>query len=152
MRTNELSSQKTIQLISKMIFIFCAFYFFIMGISLIFLPNIILKGFSHGDINQTIVGMLRGAGGAILPYSLLYIMFVLDPHNRQWVLYVILVANIIAIILDFVSFIISEYKFSNAMIDLPFEVLSIIGIVLFFLTIKITKRSALEKIKTTTTT
>jgi hypothetical protein len=50
-----------------------------MGVGLIFLPRFFIKGFSEVDINPIIIGMLRGAGGSILPYSLLYIMIALNP-------------------------------------------------------------------------
>jgi hypothetical protein len=142
MGSNDPLFQKTIRFISKMIFTFCALYFFIMGTSLIFFPNYLIKGFTQGYIDQTITGMLRGAGGSILPYSLLYILIALEPDKRGWALYVILVANIMAIILDSVSVITSEYKFSNTLIDLPCEILSIVGIVLIFWNIKLNNRSA----------
>jgi hypothetical protein len=67
----------------------------------------------------------------------LYILIALDPYNRQWALYIIFLANVIAIILDFGSVILGEYKLSYAMIDVPFEMMSITGIVLIFWTIKI---------------
>lgn len=128
----EHTSQRALHRISKMIFYICAFYFFLMGASLIFIPDLILKGITNGEASQTITGMLRGAGGSILPYSLLYIMIARDQNKRRWALNVILAANIIAIILDLLSVTLSEYKLSNAMIDLPFEILSMAGIVMAF--------------------
>jgi hypothetical protein len=136
MATTEFLKTKTIPRIVKIIFIFCAFYFFLMGISLIFLPGLLIKGVTNAPINPTIIGMLRGAGGSIIPYSLLYIFIALDPYSKFWALYVILLANISAIILDLGSVIIGEYNILNAMIDLPIELISIIGIILIFLTIK----------------
>lgn len=41
-------------------------------------------------------------------------------------------ANIIAIILDFGSVIMGEYKLSHAMINVPFELISLGGILLFW--------------------
>ena len=134
MATTEIFITKTIPRIVKTIFIFCAFYFFLMGMSLIFIPEFLTKGVSDGNINPTIIGMLRGAGGSIIPYSLLYIFLALDPYKRLWALYVILVANLSAIILDLGSVIIGEYNILNAMIDLPIELISIIGIILVFWT------------------
>jgi hypothetical protein len=144
MVTTETSISKTIPRIVKIIFSFCAFYFFLMGASLIFLPGFLIRGVAETIINPTIIGMLRGAGGSIIPYSLLYIFIALDPYKKLWALYVILVANISAIILDLGSVIIGEYNFINAMIDIPIELISIIGILLIFWTNR--------KIKNTTNT
>jgi len=96
----------------------------------------ITKGFSNNEINQTIIGMLRGAGGSIIPYSLLYIMIANKPFERKWALYIILTANLIAICLDSASILFSEYKISNAMIDLPVELISISGIIIIRMKIK----------------
>jgi len=136
MSTNKFLVTKTIPRIVKIIFIFCAVYFFLMGTSLVFLPGFLLKGISDTPINPTIIAILRGAGGSIIPYSLLYIFIALNPYKKFWALYVILLANLIAIILDLGSVLIGEYKVSNAMIDLPIELISIIGITLIFWTNK----------------
>jgi len=128
--------QNQISWVFRSIFYFCAFYFFLMGFSLIFFPMFITKGFSNNEINQTIIGMLRGAGGSIIPYSLLYIMIANKPFERKWALYIILTANLIAICLDSASILFSEYKISNAMIDLPVELISISGIIIIRMKIK----------------
>jgi len=107
-----------------------------MGFSLIFFPVFITKGFSNNEINTTIIGMLRGAGGSIIPYSLLYIMIANKPFERKWALYIILAANLIAICLDSASILFSEYKISYAMIDLPVELISISGIIIIWMKIK----------------
>jgi len=120
----------------RSIFYFCALYFFLMGLSLIFFPVFITKGLSNSEINPAIIGMLRGAGGSIVPYSLLYIMIANKPFERKWAIYIILTANIIAICLDTVSILFSEYKISNAMIDLPVELISITGIIIIWMKIK----------------
>jgi len=125
--------QNEIPGVSRIIFYFCAFYFFLMGFSLIFFPEFITRGLSNNDINPTIIGMLRGAGGSIIPYSLLYIMIANRPFDRKWALLIILTANVIAICLDTVSILFSEYKISNAMIDLPVELISILGIIIIYL-------------------
>jgi hypothetical protein len=137
MTITEIPISKTISRIVKIIFSFCAFYFLLMGISLIFLPEFLIRGVVDAPINPTIIGMLRGAGGSIIPYSLLYIFIALDPFKKSWALFVILAANIIAILLDLVSVIIGEYNMLNAIIDLPVEIISIIGIILIFWTKKI---------------
>ena len=128
--------QNEIPIVFRVIFYFCAFYFFLMGFSLIFFPVFITKGFSNNEINPTIIGMLRGAGGSIIPYSLLYIMIANKPFDRKWALYIILTANVIAICLDSASIFFSEYKISNAMIDLPIELISILGIIIIWIKIK----------------
>jgi len=128
--------QDQISKIFRSIFYFCAVYFFLMGVSLIFFPVFITKGFSNNEINPTIIGMLRGAGGSIIPYSLLYIMIANKPFDRKWALYIILTANVIAICLDSASILFSEYKISNAMIDLPVELISITGIIIIWMKIK----------------
>lgn len=99
-----------------------------MGFGLIFLPRLLIRGFSDVEVNPIIIGMLRGAGGSILPYCLLYILIYKDPLKRLWVLPVILLANVTAITLDIVSLMLGEYKFSYAMYDIPIELMSIIGL------------------------
>ncbi len=128
--------QNKIPIVFRIIFYFCAFYFFLMGFSLIFFPEFITRGFSNNEINPTIIGMLRGAGGSIIPYSLLYLMIANKPFDRKWALNMILTANVIAICLDTASILFSEYKISNAMIDLPIELISILGIVIIWIKIK----------------
>jgi hypothetical protein len=128
---------KIIQLTFKIIFAFCAFYFFLMGTSLIFIPEFLIGGINDTSVNPTIIGMLRGAGGSIIPYSLLYIFLARDPYKKSWALFVALFANISAILLDLGSVIIGEYNILNAMIDLPVELISVIGIILVFRTKKI---------------
>jgi hypothetical protein len=76
--------------------------------------------------------MLRGAGGSIIPYSLIYVLIALKPVERRWAAYIIALANGIAIILDFTSVLIGEYKFVYAMFDVPIEVLSLLVIILFY--------------------
>ena len=122
--------------IIKTVFVFCALYFFLMGASLIFIPEFLTNGFNDTTINPTIIGMLRGAGGSIIPYSILYIFLALDPYRKLWALYIILVANTLAIILDLGSVLFGEYNILNAMIDIPIELISILGIILVFWTNK----------------
>ncbi len=136
MATTEILVSKTIPRIVKIIFSFCAIYFFLMGASLIFLPGLLVRGVVDVPVDPVIIGMLRGAGGSIIPYSLLYIFIALDPFKKSWALFVILVANICAIILDLGSVIMGEYNILNAMIDLPIELISVSGIILILWTKK----------------
>lgn len=141
MTIQESISQKPTFEISKIIFVICATYFFLMGAGLIFFPRFLIRSFSEADVNQIIIGMLRGAGGSILPYCLLYLMIALDPFKRLWALYIIFFANVIAIALDLGSLLLGEYKLSYAMIDIPIEIISIIGIVMIWSKSKIIKTS-----------
>ena len=122
----------TSTVIFKTIFFICALYFFIMGAALISFPHLIIRGVSENNVNPTIIGMLRGAGGSIIPYSLLYILIALNPFKRMWALIIIFIANVTAIVLDIGSVIIGEYKFFYAMYDIPIEILSIIGIIIIW--------------------
>jgi hypothetical protein len=117
----------------RIIFYFCAFYFFMMGAMLVFFPHFLMRNAAGGEISPVIIGMLRGAGGSIIPYSFLYIFIALKPMERRWAAYIIALANLIAIILDFTSVLIGEYKFSYAMVDVPVELLSLLMIVLFYI-------------------
>ena len=96
----------------RVIFYFCAFYFLLMGIGLVFFPHFLVKGVAGSDVSPTIIGMLRGSGGAIIPYSLLYFFTAQKPKSRKWGLAVIALANVIAIILDIGSMLLHEYKLS----------------------------------------
>ena len=117
----------------RIIFVICAIYFLLMGAGLVFFPRLIIKGFSEIETHPAIIGMLRGAGGAIIPYSILYILISINPLRRLWALYVIFSANLVAILLDLGSVLLGEYKLSYAMIDIPIEILSIIGILLIWI-------------------
>jgi hypothetical protein len=117
----------------RIIFYFCAFYFFMMGAMLVFFPHFLVRNVAGGEISPVIIGMLRGAGGSIIPYSFFYIFIALKPLERRWAAYIIALANLIAIILDFTSVLIGEYKFSYAMVDVPVELLSLLMIVMFYI-------------------
>jgi hypothetical protein len=133
MKINRLFSAELTFRLFKIIFIVCAIYFFLMGSGLIIFPRLLIKEFSDGEPNPVIIGMLRGAGGSILPYSLLYIWIYKDPFVRFRAVFIVLFANITAISLDIVSLILGEYKLSYSMIDIPIEVLSLIGIWILWL-------------------
>jgi hypothetical protein len=116
----------------RIIFYCCAFYFFVMGVMLVLFPHLLVKNAAGGEISPVLIGILRGAGGAIIPYSFFYVLIALRPMERRWAAYIIALANIIAIVLDFTSVLIGEYKFIYAMFDVPIEVLSLLVIILFY--------------------
>ncbi len=95
-------------------------------------PHLLVKNAAGGDISPVIIGMLRGTGGAIIPFSFFYILIALKPVERRWAAYIIALANGIAIVLDFTSVLIGEYKFIYAMFDVPIELLSVLIIILFY--------------------
>ena len=121
----------------RIIFYLCAFYFFMMGFSLIFLPHFLIRGLTGSEINPAVIGMLRGAGGSIIPYSVLYVLIALNPYKREWALVFVLLANLLAISLDIASLLLEEYRFSSAMIDIPAEAVSICCIIIIWLKMKI---------------
>ena len=102
----------------------CAIYFLAMGLVLMLFPAFITR--IAGSQDPIILGMLRGAGGSIVPYSLLYIFVARSPLTRRWAVMVIAVANVVAIVLDLISVYLEEYRLSYAMIDVPVEVLSLV--------------------------
>ena len=120
----------TLLIIFRSVFYFLAFYFFLMGFMLAFFPQFLTK--IAGPQHPVILGMLRGAGGSIIPYSLIYIFIAVKPIERQWAAFIIAFANVVAIIMDIVSFINNEYLLSYAMIDIPFEFMSRAMIIIFY--------------------
>ena len=130
MKYSNNNTPKIILIIFRTVFFFMAFYFFMMGLTLALFPQILTK--IAGEQHGIILGMLRGAGGSILPYSLIYIFIAIKPLDRRWIAYIIALANVIAIILDFTSVFLKEYMFIYAMIDVPFEFLSLVTIVIFY--------------------
>ena len=104
-------------------------YFFLMGVALIAVPHLVTR--VAGTQSPIILGMLRGTGGSIVPYSLLYVIAAKRPHQRLWALYIIALANSLAIALDLISVFLGEYLLRYAMLDIPMEVLSLFAIALF---------------------
>jgi hypothetical protein len=121
-------SQSRFLSVFRIVCYFCALYFLVMGFALILFPALITR--IAGPQDPVILGMLRGAGGSIIPYSLLYIFVARSPLTRRWAVVVIAVANIAAIILDFLSVYLHEYRLSYAMFDVPIEVLSLLLMIL----------------------
>jgi hypothetical protein len=107
-----------------------------MGIGLAMFPRLLVKGLAVVDTNPAIIGMLRGAGGAIIPYSLIYILVAREPLLRRWGLLVIAMANVIAIALDLGSVFMQEYTLAYAMMDLPVELLSLAGAIMVWIKIR----------------
>jgi hypothetical protein len=89
----------------------CALYFLAMGVGLMLFPAFVAR--VAGPQNPIILGMLRGAGGSIVPYALLYVIVARSPISRRWGVAVIAVANTVAIVLDVAS----VYRVPHA----PFE-------------------------------
>jgi hypothetical protein len=114
----------------RIFFGFLAAYFFVMGAFLMLFPELLLRNMG-GASNQTLIGMLRGAGGATIPYALLYILIAIKPKERQWAGSIILFANALAIGVDLLSVVLSEYTPMQAMIDLPVEAISLLVIIVF---------------------
>ena len=135
MNKQHLGSKITIK-IFRLIFYICAVFFLLMAAGMIFFPHFLLRGTLGNNANPVIIGMFRGAGGSIAPYSVLYYLAARRPFKLKWAFYIIALANVFAIILDLSSVFLGEYKFSNAMIDLPFEVLSLVGVTLFWTKIR----------------
>jgi hypothetical protein len=106
----------------------CALYFFAMGLALVLAPGFITR--VAGPQPPVILGMLRGAGGSIVPYALLYVAIARSPQAHRWAIRVVAVANVMAISLDMLSVHLGEYQLSHAMFDLPVEALSLLVMLL----------------------
>ena len=106
----------------------CALYFLAMGLTLMLVPAFVCR--IAGPQDPIILGMLRGAGGSIIPYALLYLIVARSPLTRRWGVVVIGVANMVSIGLDSLSVHIGEYRLVHAMFDIPVEVLSLLLMVL----------------------
>jgi hypothetical protein len=117
-------------LIFRTIFYICAIYFFLMGILMMIFPELVTK--NAGVQHPMILGILRGIGGSILGSTIFYILIALKPFERRWAAFIIAFANILAIVLDFISVHLGEYTLDHAMIDIPIETLSFFTIVFFY--------------------
>ena len=129
LRESDMRSHRNFLNVFRIVCYICAIYFLVMGLSLILLPAFITR--IAGPQDPVVLGILRGAGGSIIPYSLLYVLVGVSPMNKHWAVIVIAIANIVAIILDFLSVYLGEYLLSHAMIDVPIELLSFLMMVLF---------------------
>jgi hypothetical protein len=117
-------------LIFRTIFYICAIYFFLMGILMMIFPELVTK--NAGVQHPMILGILRGIGGSILGSTIFYILIALKPFERRWAAFIIAFANILAIVLDFISVHLGEYTLDHAMIDIPIETLSFFTILFFY--------------------
>jgi len=115
----------------RTVFFACAIYFFLMGMLMMLFPELVTK--NAGAQHPMILGILRGTGGSILGSTVFYILIALRPFERKWAAIVIALANILAIVLDFVSVHLGEYTLNHAMIDVPVETVSFLTIVVFYL-------------------
>lgn len=115
----------------RIIFYACAIYFFCMSLFMILAPGLILQ--PAGKVTPLISGMIRGAGGSILPYTLIYIILARQPAGNKILAMIVAVANILAIALDLFSVFAGEYKFVYALLDLPIEVLSLSAVTIIYL-------------------
>ena len=115
----------------RIIFFLCSFYFFLMGLLMMIYPDLVTK--NAGTQHPMILGILRGTGGSILGSTVFYILIALRPFERRWAAIIVACANVLAIVLDFVSVHRGEYSFDHAMIDVPVETLSFLAIAVFYL-------------------
>jgi hypothetical protein len=121
---------KVFLLLFRIIFCICAIFFFLMGILMMIFPELVTK--NAGMQHPLILGMLRGTGGMIIGSTLFYILVAIKPFERKWAAIIIAFGNIVAIVLDLVSVLLGEFQLSHAMIDIPFELLSLLTIVIFY--------------------
>jgi hypothetical protein len=101
-----------------------------MGILMMIFPELVTK--NAGVQHPMILGIVRGIGGSILGSTIFYILIALKPFERRWAAFIIAFANILAIVLDFISVHLGEYTLDHAMIDIPIETLSLFTIVFFY--------------------
>jgi hypothetical protein len=121
---------KVFLLLFRTIFYICAVFFFLMGILMIFFPELVTK--NAGVQHPLILGLLRGTGGMIIGSTIFYILVAIKPFERKWAAVIIAFGNILAVVLDLVSVHLGEYEISHAMIDIPVEMLSFLTIVIFY--------------------
>ena len=114
----------------RTVFFLSAIYFFLMGMLLMLFPEVVTK--NAGPQHPMVLGILRGTGGSILGSTVFYILIALKPIERRWAAVVVALANILAIVLDFLSVHFGEYTINHAMIDVPVETVSFLTIVIFY--------------------
>jgi hypothetical protein len=115
----------------RAVFFTCAIYFFLMGMLMMIFPELVTK--NAGTQHPMILGILRGTGGSILGSTVFYMLIALKPFDRKWAAIIIALANILAVVLDFISVHLGEYTLGHAMIDVPVETVSFLTIVVFYL-------------------
>ena len=117
-------SQRRFLIAFRIVCYMCALYFLVMGLALILYPAFISR--IAGPQDPVILGLLRGAGGSIIPYALLYVFVAQSPMTRRWAVAVIAFANVVAIVLDMLSVHLEEYRLCYAMMHVPMEALSLL--------------------------
>jgi len=108
----------------------CGSYFFLMGLFLILFPQMAIR--NTGVQHPTILGILRGTGGAVIISLAWYILIALKPLELRFIAFILAFANVLAIVLDLISVALGEYTMSHAMLDIPVELLSLFTIVIFY--------------------
>jgi hypothetical protein len=130
MQDQSIQVPKSILLLFRIIFFICAIYFFLLGMMMIIFPELVTK--NAGEQHPLVLGILRGSGGAVIISTIFYVLIAMKPFERRWVAFIIAFANLLAIVLDFISVLLGEYTLSHAMIDIPIETLSFLIIIIFY--------------------
>jgi hypothetical protein len=130
MRDPYLQVPKIILFLFRIVFYICAVYFFLLGMMMIIFPELVTR--NAGEQHPLVLGILRGSGGSVIISTIFYILIAIKPFERRWVAFIIAFANLLAIVLDFISVFLGEYTLSYAMIDIPLESLSLLTIVVFY--------------------
>lgn len=99
-----------------------------MGAFLILFPNLLLERLGEPS-SPIIIGIIRGAGAATVPYASLYILLAAKPSEHYWAGYIIGLANGLAILVDLFSLFRAEYSPIQSLIDLPVEMISLFVII-----------------------
>jgi hypothetical protein len=120
----------------RIVFYLCSVYFLLMGAGMVLFPHLLVRGVAGTEVSPAIIGMLRGSGGAVIPYALIYFLVAKEPRTRRWGLWIIATANVLAIILDTGSVLLEEYTLGYALIDLPVELLSLIAIIVIWVALR----------------
>lgn len=130
MKNSEKKISSSILIPFRIVCYLCGLYFFLMGLLLILFPQFAIR--NTGVQNPTILGIIRGTGGAVIISLIWYILIAQKPLERRLIAFVIAFANVFAIVLDLITVAIGEFTMSHAMIDIPVELLSFFTIVIFY--------------------
>ena len=55
----------------RIVFYFCSVYFLLMGAGMVLFPQLLVRGVAGTEVSPAMIGMLRGSGGAVIPYALI---------------------------------------------------------------------------------
>ncbi len=125
--------RKVLYVTSKVGLYLCGFYFGLMGLVLIFFPGIIFSKIISEESLPIVSGLVRGAGAATLPYVVLYYLYIKEPRRNLWAGLTIVIANILAVMVNFYSLAQREYEIIHTLVDLPMEVISIFAVLVYFM-------------------